>query len=170
MGVFMRLWIGIAATAVAIIAADTQPAGARSAGFAAGFAGHGGGRVIAHPAAMTRVAMGQRPPRPFHPHPFLQRGTAFASAAGYGYGFDGPPPDPYNSSLEPPTDVPAAIGPGQAMDAPAGLPGPAWLYGYGLPPRPACFKPRLIMIGKAAPKSHLPKVVYGGPLACGYKG
>jgi hypothetical protein len=64
-------------------------------------------------------------------------------------------------------DAGGEAGIGLGAELPAGLP-PPWLYGYG-PPHQACFKPRLITIGKAAPKTHLPRVVYGGPLPCSGK-
>jgi hypothetical protein len=47
-------------------------------------------------------------------------------------------------------------------------------YGNGYevrPPQLTCFRPRLIVFGgHPTHAQHLPKVVYGGPLPCGFKG
>ncbi len=157
----MRQWWGIAAAGAVFLAAIV-PAEARGGG---GFRG-GGGRVFARPAVpavAARVGEAPRQARGFghgfgRPFRFGQNGWAFAS--GYGYGL------PWGDSGYDP-----AANPGEPDAQPEGLPPPPpWLYGYGPVPHHACFKPRLITIGRAPPKSHLPRVVYGSPLPGDCKG
>jgi hypothetical protein len=148
MGDFMRLWLNVAAAGtIFLVAILPARADARALAVFTGLHG-GGGRVSAHPASTARLARTL--------HPGFRRGWAFASSAGYGlpWGYGG-----YDQG-----------DPGQGAGVPEGLPPPPWLYGYGLPPHQACFQPRLIMIGKPMPKSHLPHIVYGSPPPCGYNG
>ncbi len=155
----MRQWLSIAAAGAVFLAA-VPPAEARGGmGFRAG-----GGRVFAHPAIPAVAARAGEAPRQAHafghgfgrPFRFGQHGWAFASGIGYGVPWGDGSYDPAN--------------PGELDAPPERLPPPPWLYGYRAPPPKVCFKPRLITIGKAAPKSHLPKVVYGSPLPGDCKG
>jgi hypothetical protein len=45
---------------------------------------------------------------------------------------------------------------------------------YDMPPamlpKPMCFRPRQIWVGRIPKLTHLPRVVYGAPLPCGYRG
>jgi len=61
---------------------------------------------------------------------------------------------------------------GPAETAGAGdRPFPVLFERYERPPQLTCFRPRLITIGiRPVRDAHLPKVVYGGPLPCGFKG
>ncbi len=157
MGVFMRQWLSVAAAGAVFLAA-IPPADARGAvGFHAG-----GGRFFAHPAVHPAVTgrgdEALKQARAFRrPFRFGQHGWGFASGGGYGVPWGDGSYDP--AYLDQAAELP-----------PEGLPPPPWLYGYGPPPHHACFKPRLITIGRAAPKSRLPRVVYGSPLPGDCKG
>ncbi len=85
------------------------------------------------------------------------RQQAFASAgAAYGYGLPSNDTgfDPEQGAL-----------PLEDKARPEPLP-----YVYTRPPQLSCFRPRLIVLGKPAHEPHLPRVVYGAPLPCGFHG
>jgi hypothetical protein len=126
-----------------------QPADAR--GFAGGAGLRGAGHMAEHPAVAARPGETPKPKRAFR---FGRHRWAFASGVGYGL--------PWGDGSYDPTDAgQASVPSGEGYPPPP----PPWLYGYG-PPHQSCFKPRIITIGKAPPKSHLPRVIYGGPLPC----
>jgi hypothetical protein len=148
-GCIMRQWLN-AAAATAFFLGTIPLADARGSAGSVGFHA-AGGRVSGKPAVAAKPA--GMPERPTFRH--SRQGWAFA-ASGIGYGLPGGDMADYDPAL--------------AVPPPEGFPAPPLLYPYGRPPQLTCIRPRLIMIGKVAPQAHLPRVVYGGPLPCGYKG
>jgi hypothetical protein len=110
---------------------------------------HGGsaGGALAHHATVASEAAKNEMPKPVHAAARAERDKSGFFAASSGYLIPG----------------------GDAGEAPSES--PAMSYELRPVPQLTCFRPRLIMIGhQPVAKAHLPHVVYGGPLPCGYKG
>jgi hypothetical protein len=145
----MGQWLRGGAAGVLFLAA-IAPADARGSAGAAGFRA-ANGQVFVRPAVAAKPA---ERPRSEHAFRLGRHGWAFASGVGYGMPWGDGSYDPNDPGQVPLDDYPP----------------PPLLYRYGPPPQLTCFRPRLITIGRPVPRSHLPRVVYGGPLPCGYKG
>lgn len=154
---FMRLWSSILVCAFTL----TQPTAADARGGMfrpmmrpAMAAPHGfAGKPFTRPGTGARPVEARNPEQRFRP-----AREAFAVAGG-GFGYLGYP-DAYAGDY-------GAAGAAEPDDRPP----PVLLYRYERPPQLTCFRPRLITIGiRPAHDAHLPKVVYGGPLPCGFKG
>ncbi len=145
----MRLWL-LASSVLALTltipaAADARGVMARPIMRPAMAVTHGNdGKPAGRPADPSRSIQARNPEQRFRP-----ARQVFAVAGG-GYGFTGYP-DEYAGDYGAPET--------------AGAEDPQLR-----PPQLTCFRPRLITIGRhPAHDVHLPKVVYGGPLPCGFK-
>jgi hypothetical protein len=151
----MRQWLNIlAAFSIGLAASGVAPAMAQP------------GMMMSRPAMAVRGTAARPIRRPGEPvtgnaqkpdHGFYGR-PAFAVAA-YGYVGD------YGYGV-----APAGYDALAGAQVPAGGYPPPFVY-YQRPPQLTCLRPRLITIGtRPSQTARLPKVVYGGPLPCGFKG
>jgi len=146
MDVFMYQWFRVSAS-VALLLGSTMMADARG-----GMAGVHGGSPTVHHSGAERLTEARRSKLGSH-----VRQQAFASAGvAYGYGL------PVNGTGYDPEQ---AISPSEGADRPEPLP---YIYNRAL--QLTCIRPRLIVLGRPAHESHLPRVVYGTPLPCGFRG
>lgn len=153
MGVLMRLWLYLPAAVAAVLTGTICVC-------AAAPMARGGGGAFVHagrPVAAARPSGGVAAHRPGHGFRPGRRPVGFA-LAGTAYGYD-PSWNDIANGIPESDAAPAAAVAAQPVPYDCGAPTSAT----------ACFRPRLIMVGRPARHgSYLPHVVYGGPLPCGY--